>query len=48
MVLSDAAVSTFDKIIIMWPYILIGALICAAVAAAIVLIVVFAKKNKKK
>lgn len=48
MVLSDVALSPIEKIEALWPFILIGALILAAVVIAIILIVKFSKKNRKK
>ncbi|MBO4562620.1 MAG: hypothetical protein J5772_03320 [Clostridia bacterium] len=45
MVLSDVAIEPLETITEFWPYILVGALVIAAVVTAIVLI---AKKNKKK
>lgn len=48
MTLLDVAISPFEKVVTLWPFILIGALVLAAVVVAIVLIVKFSKKKKQK
>lgn len=48
MVFSDVAFTPIEKIEVLWPFLLIGALVLAAVIVAIVLIVKFSKKKKNK
>ena len=44
----DIVISPFDKLIALMPFILIGALIAAAIAVSVVLIAKLAKKKKNK
>ena len=46
-VLMDIALEPADYVKALWPYLVIGALVIAAIVVSVVLIVKFAKKKKK-
>ena len=48
MLISDVAITPFQKIAVLWPFILIGLIIAAAIAVSVILIVKLAKRKKKE